>query len=94
MPHKEMDPETEIRFNKLISELQLIENAIRFENGQLAELEDNFGRNAMETRRIIEQMEQKNTEMLYGAQTAQDEAVSEWTDEDENDARELLQNFC
>lgn len=94
MPHKEMDPETEIRFNKLISELQLIENAIRFENGQLAELEDNFGRNAMETRRIIEQMEQKNTEMLYGAQTAPDEAVSEWTDEDENDARELLQNFC
>ena len=48
----------------------------------------------METRRIMEQMEQKNTEMLYGAQTAPDEAVSEWTDEDENDARELLQNFC
>ena len=47
----------------------------------------------METRRIIAQMEQKNTEMLYGAQTAQDEAVSEWTDKDENDARDLLQNF-
>ena len=57
------------------------------------ELEDNFGRNAMETRRIIEQMEQKNTEMLYQAQTVQEETASEWTEADENDARDLLQNF-
>ena len=47
----------------------------------------------METRRIIEQMEQKNTEMLYQAQTVQEETASEWTEADENDARDLLQNF-
>ncbi|MGM9617657.1 hypothetical protein, partial [Butyricicoccus sp.] len=68
-------------------------NAIQFEKGQLNELEDNFGRNAMETRRIIEQMEQKNTEMLHQAQTVQEETASEWTEADENDARDLLQNF-
>ena len=71
----------------------MIENAIQFEKGQLNELEDNFGRNAMETHRIIEQMEQKNTEMLYQAQAVQEETASEWTEADENDARDLLQNF-
>ena len=93
MPREEMDTETEIRFNKLLNEWKMIENAIQFEKGQLNELEDNFGRNAMETRRIIEQMEQKNTEMLYQAQTVQEETASEWTEADENDARDLLQNF-
>ena len=93
MPREEMDTETEIRFNKLLNEWKMIENAIQFEKGQLNELEDNFGRNAMETRRIIEQMEQKNTEMLYQAQTVQEETASEWTEADENYARDLLQNF-
>lgn len=93
MPHEDMDTETEIRFNKLLNQWKIIENAIQFEKGQLHELEDNFGRNAIETKRIIRQMEQKNTEMLYQTKQIRKEETSDWTDEDETDARDLLQNF-